>query len=87
MILRVLGKVAPSEFKNNLRIILGSKSQTFKNIEALKKLVILIKKSVLCRDHTTQTNLGTPQVSLIWYEPRLCPHRGCLRYSKDRNVG
>ena len=44
MILRALGKVVPLEFKNNLRIILGSKSQTFKNIEALKKLGILIKK-------------------------------------------
>ena len=34
--------------KNNLRIILGSKSKTFKNIKARKKIGILIKKCVCC---------------------------------------
>ena len=36
----------PIKFKNNLRIIWGSKPKIFKNIEAQKKLGILIKKRV-----------------------------------------
>ena len=36
ILLKFLGKVAP--FKNRLRIILGSKSEKFKNLEARKKV-------------------------------------------------
>ena len=36
--LELLGKVAPLLFKNSLRIILGSKSEKFKNLEARKKV-------------------------------------------------
>ena len=45
--LKFLGEVIPLVFKNKLRIILGSKSDKFKNIEAQKKLVIPTKKGVL----------------------------------------
>ena len=36
--LKVLGEVTPLALKNNLRIILGSKSEKFENIAAWKKL-------------------------------------------------
>ena len=44
MFLKFLVGVAPLVFKNNLRIILGSKSEKFKNIEALKKVKYSYKK-------------------------------------------
>ena len=37
IVFNFLGEVTPFVFKDNLRIILGSKSEKFKNIEARKK--------------------------------------------------
>ena len=44
ILLKFLGEVTPLVFKNNFRIILGSKSEKFKNIEARKKIRYSYKK-------------------------------------------
>ena len=48
MLLKLLGEVTPLVFKNNLRIILDSTSEKFKNIEALQivRYTFFYKKKV-----------------------------------------
>ena len=46
--LKFLGEVAPLEFKNTSRIILGSKSEKLRITRLIKKLGIPAKKSVFC---------------------------------------
>ena len=45
MFIKFLSEVAPLIFKNALKIMLGSKSEKFKNIEARQKVVYSYKKS------------------------------------------
>ena len=58
MSLKFLGEVTPLLLKNNLRIILGSKSEKFKNLEAQQKGRYSCKKRVFYKYSTAySTNI------------------------------
>ena len=77
--LEFLGEITPLVFKNNLRIILGSKSEKLKNVETQKKLSILIKKECrtlpgtrLAIDHRTRIRLFRDKTNICDVAMPIC---------------
>ena len=77
--LNFFGEVTPLVFKNNLRIILGSQSEKFTNIEARKKFRHSYKKN--CKIHLISINIHAGQGTTRYFYD----HRNFLMASDNLN--